>query len=195
MRRQEANAVIDAIGAWAIRRDDIRAMALVGSWARGNPHRASDIDVLLLTDNADEYRPRRTWLCEIDFRSAGYRLHSTKTTFYGVVWSRHVYLRPTAELELTFADCSWAETEPVDEGTRRVVKDAIRIIFDRDGSLARCIHAVKSGYPCRSAIRYVASATFVIGGGLPTGALGTSFAPTMSVRPTRSYSLQTLPSQ
>jgi Nucleotidyltransferase domain len=81
MRRQEANAVIDAIGAWAIRRDDIRAMALVGSWARGNPHRASDIDVLLLTDNAGEYRRRRTWLCEIDFRSAGYRLHSTKTTF------------------------------------------------------------------------------------------------------------------
>jgi hypothetical protein len=47
--------------------------------------------------------------------------------------------------------------------------------------------------PRRSAIGYVASTIFMTGGGLLTGALGTAF--TMSMRPMRSYSLQTLPSQ
>src|SRR5712691_11368051 len=48
---------------------------------------------------------------------------------------------------------------------------------------------------CRSAICYVALAIFIPGGGLPADVPGTSFAPTMSMRPMRSYSLHTLPSQ
>jgi hypothetical protein len=55
-----------------------------------------------------------------------------------------MHLLPTAEVELTFAECSWAQTEPVDEGTRGVVKDAFRIIFDKDG-LCKLIAAVMSG--------------------------------------------------
>jgi hypothetical protein len=42
---------------------------------------------------------------------------------------------------------------------------------------------------------YVASATFMTGRSLPTGGAGDSFASTMSVRLTRSYSAQTVSSQ
>jgi hypothetical protein len=142
MEIAEASALVSAVTGWAIRRGDIRAMALVGSWARGNPNQISDIDLLLLTDRVHEYRRRQEWLTEIDFAGAGYRLNSSESACYGVVWSRHVHLLPAAEVELAFAECSWAQTEPVDDGTRRVVKDAFRIIFDKDEMLSKLVAAV-----------------------------------------------------
>jgi predicted nucleotidyltransferase len=147
MKITEANAIVSAVTSWAIRRGDIRAMALVGSWARGNPNQLSDIDLLLLSDWVHEYRRCQEWPTEIDFAGAGYRFNSSESATYGVVWSRHVHLLPAAEVELTFAECSWAQTEPVDDGTRGVVKDAFRIIFDKDQMLSKLITAVMSGYP------------------------------------------------
>ena len=63
---------------------------------------------------------------------------------YGVAWSEHIHLQPDVEVELTFAKCSWASTDPIDEGTRRVVGDGFLIVFDKDGSLHRLIAAVGS---------------------------------------------------
>jgi len=120
-------------------------MGLIGSWARGNPHRGSDVDLLLLTDRAADYRRRRNWLTEIDFAGAGYRVVSSKTARYGAAWSRHVTLAPSAEVELTFAERSWARTDPVDPGTRGIVKDAFRTIVDKDRLLAALIDAMMSG--------------------------------------------------
>ena len=42
MKTAEANALVSAVTSWAIGRDDICAMALAGSWARGNPRQVSD---------------------------------------------------------------------------------------------------------------------------------------------------------
>ncbi|HTC05663.1 MAG TPA: nucleotidyltransferase domain-containing protein [Xanthobacteraceae bacterium] len=142
MEITEASALVSAVTSWAIRRGDIRAMALVGSWARGDPNQISDIDLLLLSDRVHEYRRCQEWLTEIDFAGAGYRLHSSESASYGVVWSRHVHLLPAAEVELAFAACSWAQTAPVDDGTRGVVKDAFRIIFDKDEMLSKLVAAV-----------------------------------------------------
>jgi uncharacterized protein len=145
MNRAEADAIVDAVSWWAIERDDIRAMALLGSWARGSQRKTSDVDLLLLTDQTEEYLDGRTWLAQINFRNANYAVQSSDCAVYGEVWSRHVHLLPAAEVELTFARCSWAKTNPIDCGTRSVVKDAFRIIFDKDGSLAMLADAVMSG--------------------------------------------------
>jgi predicted nucleotidyltransferase len=145
MKTADAAAVVRVVGDWAVHREDIRAMALVGSWARGDPHRGSDIDLLLLSDRAIEYRLHREWLTEIFAENAGHRILSSEDASYGVVWSRHVTLMPAVKVELTFAPCSWAGTNPVEPGTQRVVKDAFEIMFDKDGTLARLVNAVMSG--------------------------------------------------
>jgi len=111
MKLAEANAIVSAVSSWATKRGNIRAMALVGSWARGNQSQVSDIDLLLLSDRAHEYRHFQEWLAEIDFRVTGYRLNSSESANYGVVWSRHIHLLPAAEVELTFAERCWAQTE------------------------------------------------------------------------------------
>ena len=133
---------MNAVADWAICREDIRAMALVGSWARGNAHHGSDIDLLLISDRADEYRARQEWLSEIDFGRAGYGVASSQDASYGVVWSCHIAMLPSAMVELTFARRSWAQSDEVDAGTRRVVKDAFHIIFDKDGTLADLVSVV-----------------------------------------------------
>jgi predicted nucleotidyltransferase len=142
MRTIEAEALTAAVANWARTRDDIRAMALAGSWARGNPRRESDLDLLLLSDRAAFYRRRRNWLRAIDFGEAGFRVRSSAGAAYGVAWSLHLRLRPAADVELTFADCAWAGTNPVDAGTRAVVTDGLRIVRDIDGMLARLVAAV-----------------------------------------------------
>jgi uncharacterized protein len=142
MKASDANAIVRMVADWAVDREDIRAMALVGSWARGDPHQESDIDLLLLSDLAIEYRHHREWLTEIFREGAIHRILSTEDASYGVVWSRHITLTPAGKAELAFAQCSWAGTNPVEAGTRSVVKDAFEIIFDKDGALARLVAAV-----------------------------------------------------
>jgi hypothetical protein len=144
MKIAEARAVTAAVANWAITRADIRAMAMAGSWARGNPRPTSDLDLLLLSDLAPDYHRRTTWLSEIAFQNAGFRIRSIESAIYGVVWSLHAHLWPAAEVELTFAKCSWASTDPVDSGTQVVVRDALQIVFDHDGSLARLVASVRS---------------------------------------------------
>jgi hypothetical protein len=141
MKRTQAEAIVRAVTAWAIQRHDVRAVALLGSWARGNPRPTSDIDLLLLSDRARTYVRSRKWLAEIDFNCAGYRIRSGKGVTYGAVWSQHLYLVPPAEVELTIAAPAWAGIAPIDEGTRRVVTDAFRILVDKDGRLARLVAA------------------------------------------------------
>jgi predicted nucleotidyltransferase len=74
MKTADVDAIVRAVADWALHREDIRAMAIVGSWARGDPRQGSDVDLLLLSDRADEYRHRQKWLAEIDLESAGFRI-------------------------------------------------------------------------------------------------------------------------
>jgi hypothetical protein len=56
-----------------------------------------------------------------------------------------VHLLPAAYVELTFAKCAWPSVDPIDNGTRVVVKNAFQIVFDRDGILAKLVNAVMAG--------------------------------------------------
>ena len=94
MKSAEADAVINTVTHWATKCDDIRAMALLGSWARGNPRQTSDVGFLFLTDQTKKYRHRRKWLSEIAFRTAGYTVQSSDRAAYGDVWSLHIHLLP-----------------------------------------------------------------------------------------------------
>lgn len=87
MQLAEADALTAAVANWAIARDDIRAMAMLGSWARGDPRPSSDLDLLLVSDLMPDYQRRGTWLTEIDFQNSGFRLRSSESAIYGAVWS------------------------------------------------------------------------------------------------------------
>lgn len=140
MTPAQAKALTDAIARWVEALPHLKSLALVGSWARDAARPDSDIDLLVLADDASTYRSGHDWLQKA--LPPPFRVLSTRVADYGWVWSCHALLEPQAELELSFGPLAWAATNPVDAGTLRVVEGGFRIIVDKDGRLQRLAHAV-----------------------------------------------------
>ena len=123
--------LIDEVLAWAARRPDVRAVALVGSHARGDARPDSDVDLLLLAERPDELVRDAAWV-----RGFG-DVSRVAVEDWGRVTSVRVWYARGPEVEFALATPDWA-TAP-DEGTRRVVSDGFRALLDRDGALARLV--------------------------------------------------------
>ena len=124
---------------WVSRLDDLRALALCGSWARGDARPDSDLDLLVFTNATGHDQLVTT----IPFDRAGFHLEACRWETYGAVRSAHMILRPEAELELSFAKTNWASIDPIDAGTRRVVSDGFTILIDKDNTLGALLAASK----------------------------------------------------
>jgi uncharacterized protein len=129
-RATEVEAVLEHLTHWARRRADARALALVGSWAYGAPRENSDVDVVLLTDSPESYIHRDDWLPDVD----GVRI--VRTLDWGPITERRFALRSGLEVELGIATPAWASVDPLDRGTRKVVSDGMRALYDPDRLLA-----------------------------------------------------------
>jgi hypothetical protein len=137
----DADLTIRAILAWVRSQPDLRAVALVGSHTRATARPASDIDLVLLARDPDAFRADTTWVDQIDWQSIGTHPQTWVDEDYGAAWSRRVWL-DREEVELTFADLSWANVNPVDAGTRQVILGGCQILHDPDGLLARLCNEV-----------------------------------------------------
>jgi hypothetical protein len=123
------------VAAWVTAEPSCRALALVGSWARREATPASDLDLLVLATSLDRWSGSLEWLSATGLAAAGYQVRAAERARYGRVFSWHIELEGEGLVELTFADPSWAEREPIDPGTRRVVADGMVIVADKDGLL------------------------------------------------------------
>jgi uncharacterized protein len=140
LNRNRQNPAIEQVAAWARLQPDIVAIALVGSWARGNPTKRSDIDFMVLTETPKKRLAEIRWTKELCRTHLGSPLKDWRNGFYGAVWSRHALLRSGQRIELSFGARSWASISPLDPGTRYVVQDAFQILYDPEGMLSR-LHA------------------------------------------------------
>ncbi len=64
------------------------------------------------------------------FNEIGEELYSYRDAVYGPTWSQHVCLKSGIEIECGFANKNWAKLNPIDEGTRKIVSDEFRILYD-----------------------------------------------------------------
>jgi predicted nucleotidyltransferase len=142
-RNEQVMQVLAVVTEWSELRS-VRGLALVGSYARGQARPDSDIDLVLLVNEPNLFRTDTAWLAELDWRSAYARPLTHRDAEYGAVWSRHVQLDDGLEIEFGFALPSWADVAPVDAGTRRVMMDGCRILYDPDGILS-ALRAVVRG--------------------------------------------------
>ena len=133
--------IIQVVLAWATAQPKIRALALVGSHARGTARPDSDIDLMLLATNPERFRTFTTWVAQIDWRAIGTYPEKWMDEEYGAAWSRRVWVSDWP-VEFTFASLSWANADPPDTGTRQVVSDGCRILHDPDALLTRLCRAI-----------------------------------------------------
>ena len=135
MKRSSVAQLLTVTTRWAESRADVFGLALVGSHACGAAREQSDLDLLLLVSDPVSFRADIVWLHEIQWQSLRVEVAAWRDVTYGAVWSRHVALSDGSEVEFSFAAPSWANTSPVDPGTRRVINDGWRILVDRNGLL------------------------------------------------------------
>ncbi|MGW4720719.1 nucleotidyltransferase domain-containing protein [Nocardia sp. NPDC004260] len=130
----EAIAIIDRITHWAAHRQDIVGLLLVGSHARNAPHADSDIDIVLLTTDQPQYC-NDSWADELALG------RPIRTQPWGPITERRYATESGLEVEINIGSPEWAQTDPVDPGTRRVVTDGARPLHDPTQLLASLIRA------------------------------------------------------
>lgn len=141
MRGDEARELQEGLAEWARAEPSCRALALVGSWARDSARDDSDLDIMFLTARLDTWASNSEWLRDL-LRRIGHEATSLHAETYGVARCWRAWLVSGGELEIGLADLNWARTSPVDDGTRRVVLDGMRVLVDKDGLLRALIGAV-----------------------------------------------------
>lgn len=123
---------------WASQDANIAAIALVGSYARGEAKDDSDVDLLVLTHRTfDPYFQNQAWLNRFgepqDWMFEDYgAARSVRADFE---WG---------EVEFCFATVLWASV-PLDEGSRRVLSGGAEIWVDHDGSFSNALRIVREG--------------------------------------------------
>ena len=93
---------------------------------------ASDLDLVILSDDPGQLIDRDGWWSFLgDARLI-------RTQAWGVVVERRLELAPALEVELNIASRTWARV-PLDAGTRKVLSDGARPLFDPEGLLQRAL--------------------------------------------------------
>ncbi len=120
---------------WATAQADIEGVALVGSYARGTATENSDVDLMILTSERARYLENQDWL------SLFGEIERSRNETWGAVKTIRATYKTGLEIEYNFSTPSWAAV-PVDAGTRRVVNDGLKILFDPIGILDALRNAV-----------------------------------------------------
>jgi predicted nucleotidyltransferase len=130
-------AFIRQLKAWAATQDEIDAIALVGSHARGTACPDSDVDLVILTADPSGFLDDLQWANT--FGTPMRRDHED----YGAVQSIRVHFMDGLEVEFGFASPAWASTNPAAAGTIGVVRNGFAILFDRNARLHKLLTAVQ----------------------------------------------------
>lgn len=120
---------MDKLRNWAELQTDIYAILLVGSQARGDAKPDSDVDLVIICKRPEQYLNDTKWVhvfgipARKDFED------------WGKVTSVRVWLQDGPEVEFGFTNEDWVK-EPLDAGTKAVIKDGYRILFDRSKKIS-----------------------------------------------------------
>ncbi|HIT09379.1 MAG TPA: nucleotidyltransferase domain-containing protein [Candidatus Merdivicinus faecavium] len=109
---------------WAAGEPAVRALLLVGSWARGANRPDSDIDLMVLTDEREKF------LDDPGCFSRFGEISRQSVEQYGRCTSVRVFYAGGPEVEFGLADSGWASL-PLDPGTRQVLAGGFRILVDK----------------------------------------------------------------
>lgn len=134
-RTNEMRTLLVTLRGWAQGRPRRRRVGLAGFWAHGDARMDSDVDMVLLTEDRAPYLEDGVWVREV----GGVELVWTRR--WGTAAEKRFALPSGLEVELVLAPPSWAATDPVDEGTRRVVTDGVWVLYDPKGILAKLLDA------------------------------------------------------
>ena len=116
--------------------NDIVAILLVGSYARNMQNEKSDIDLVIISDQWKQFLVNKKWLSYY-----GAPL-TTNIEYYGLITSLRVKYEQY-EIEFGLGSTEWISV-PIDNGTKKVLQDGYKILYERDNSLLQIKQCYKS---------------------------------------------------
>ena len=122
-------AFLQSIVEWAKNEPYLMALALVGSYARGEASPESDVDLILLLRNPKEYLKDRDWISE--FGEPGHIVQEE----WGKVTSLRVLYADGLEVEFGLANLEWG-SDPSDEGDAQVIENGLVVLYEKNGHLS-----------------------------------------------------------
>jgi hypothetical protein len=137
-RGHEVRRLIGTVGVWVRGRSDVLAAAIVGSWARGEPRMDSDVDVVLLTDDAEAFIDSDAWAQDWGAASI------VRTQRWGVLTERRLAMASGLEVDVGVVAPSWASLSPLDAGTAQVVAAGLIPLHDPHRLLEELVVEVAS---------------------------------------------------
>jgi uncharacterized protein len=138
-RRIEVEKLLVRVRDWAVRRPDVVAVALVGSWACGPPRMGSDVDLVVLTTDKSAYLHDESWVAEL----GGTRI--IRTQDWGPLYTERRFVLPSGlEVEFGVAPPAWASTDPPDPNiSEDIGNGGLRALYDPEDILSRFIEACR----------------------------------------------------
>ena len=133
--KNEVQILLKEVRKWAESRPEILGVALVGSYARNEARPDSDVDLVLLASRPQEFINKPEWIKNFGV------VNSCTVEDWGLVTSLRVFYEGGPEVEYGLTSSEWA-SEPVDEGTSRVISDGMQILLDKTGLLDRALREV-----------------------------------------------------
>ena len=121
---------INAFVSWAARQPDIQVVAIVGSYARGKAKEDSDIDLVILTENPQQYLEDVKWTERFG------AIEKLQIEDYVKLISLRVWYQNGYEVEYGFTTPDWVAI-PLDAGTRQVILGGMLVLFERVELLSR----------------------------------------------------------
>lgn len=133
--------VLEPVRRWASAREDLRAVLLVGSYARGAARPGSDVDLVVLVDDPDAAVRDGTLAAALG------AVERPALERWGPITALRAFCADGLELELDFGRAGWVTDVPLDAGTARVLGDGARVIVDRLGGLATIVRSARPAVP------------------------------------------------
>ena len=113
---------------WARRTPSISALGLVGSYARDAANPESDVDLVTLCSDPESLAESNDWIHQFG------RVREVRREQYGIVIGLQAFYQEGLQVEFGLNPRYWADL-PLDPGTRRVISDGMRILYDPRGIL------------------------------------------------------------
>jgi hypothetical protein len=104
-------------------------VALVGSYAREELEKDSDLDLVIITELPQQYITNTEWA-----RVFGKPI-TKKVEEYGALTSLRVWYESGLEIEYGFTTREWIQS-PLAEGTRQVIDGGLRVLFEKEKLLS-----------------------------------------------------------
>ncbi len=120
---------------WGTKQENILGVALVGSHARNTAKEYSDIDLMIIVKDPKVYLEDNSWINLF----GKVKQNGIKDEEWGLVKTKRVFYENGIEAEFNLSTVEWTKTNPVDEGTKKVMKDGNKILIDKHGLLKQLV--------------------------------------------------------